>query len=467
MNAVSLVHVTPPKTNPQLSCVIDFQDKAHPSESGKVIAYSALNFSVEVNEDTHLSVGSQITATFPIDGKESIVHGFIKSKVDSQNGWILSIQQTQTPFAVRGVNDFRTSRRWKCNSKYQPTGVCESPIALSSKLFFRALEVSKSGWTLVTSLRNEGIEPGQQLKTSMQLPTIGPFKLNLTVVHVRRREVDGEVQLVIGVKYKTKSKSFFAALAQYLLQFNADATAKALYKEGLKTRAISEAVTFKTVETQQEYEEVLALRLYSYGQAQKINATDPSKVISKHDHWDNIFIAKHHGSVIACVLLITPNENQLLEIEEDLNCRIDDVIPKREEVVEITKLCTHSEYRGGDLIAGLFREMGVFCLEKNRTTVICGTDDKLAPLYLNCGFKETNYNYTIERYGNLQHRCLKGDVITSVLGGKLVNPIIWSYLWRPCVEYFSKRNQNKLTFRQNMHLKIHRFFTPIIRRIKA
>lgn len=465
MSEVSTLIASSQAQGEKLSCIVTHQTEGRLPETGQVLQHSALGLCVEVPANSSFALGSQVTVRFRLGDNDSVIHGFVKTLNPLKTGLGLTIQQTKSQMAKR--KEYRSARRWLCDKSYLPTGICTLPNSINNRLFFRALEVSKKGWTLITNAKASDIAEKQQLNTKIQMPTCGSYNIKFTVVHVGRRQVDGEVHTVIGVKVQKTSKSFLASLAQYLLRFCADATAKALYLEGLKTRSISEAMEFKTVETQQEYDDVLALRLHSYSQANKITEIDPKKVMSKRDNWENIFIAKHRENVVACVLLITPTGDESLEIEDDMGRRIDDVITSREEIVEITKLCTHPEYRGGDLIAGLFREMGVFCLENNRTTVICGTDDHLAPLYLKCGFKETHYDYTISRYGDLRHRCLSGDVINSVLGGKAVNPIIWAYLWKPVVEYFSHRNKSKMSIMQKCHLMAHRLITPLIRLIKA
>jgi hypothetical protein len=101
-------------------------------------------------------------------------------------------------------------------------------------------------------------------------------------------------------------------------------------------------------------------------------------------------------------------------------------------MIEARGLCTEGEYRGGDLIQGMFEQIARTMLFSDRTWIATLTTDALWPLYRRIGFRKTGAAIGVEALEGIRHHLilLHRD---SLLCGKRMSPIDWNYFFGPMV----------------------------------
>jgi predicted GNAT family N-acyltransferase len=320
----------------------------------------------------------------------------------------------------------RAASRWPCEPGYVPTGIAPSAVRFEDFVYFRVVDVSRSGMQLETSLRNKFLVPGVQLETTCTFPTQGQLHLDLRVVHARVAERGSKKVLALGVTYSPRSPGGREIIGQYLLQFAAGATIQELRAHGFHLRSSSQAIDFDSLRTDEEYGEVLRLRRLAYVHARKVSAD--AKDVDMADAFDahsRILVAKHRGQVVGTARLMFPDsETDRLNHEEFLE--LPPGLPPRTELVEVFKTCTHPGYRGSDLFYALLQHVALVIVQSGRRYALMSATDSLAPIYQRFGFRPAGASY--EHPGmRMRHHLMLLDV-ARVIEGVGVSPLYWNLM---------------------------------------
>ncbi len=320
----------------------------------------------------------------------------------------------------------RAASRWLCEPGYAPTGIAPSAVRFEDFVYFRVVDVSRDGMQLETSLRNKFLVPGVRLQTTCTFPTQGQLRLDLRVVHARVAERGSKKVLALGVTWSPHGVGGREIVGRYLLQFAAGATIQELRAHGFRLRSSSQAIDFGSLQSDEEYREVLRLRRLAYVHAKKVSAD--AKDVDMADAFDarsRILVAKHRGQVVGTARLMFPdsgtdrlNHEDFLELPPEL--------PPRTELVEVFKTCTHPGYRGSDLFYALLQHVALVIVQAGRRYALMSATDSLAPIYQRFGFRHTGASYEHPAM-RMRHHLMVLDV-ARVIGGVGVSPIYWNLM---------------------------------------
>src|SRR5262249_8962447 len=134
------------------------------------------------------------------DSGESVRYNCVVVSRDRANGSdtfrcrILSRTRPTTP-----AFDRRLGVRWSCDEDFQPTGVAAHPTASNEFIYFRIVDASASGFGLLTSLRNKGIDRGSRIQAILSFPMVGHTAATLLVKSVRIASFRDKDYLALGV----------------------------------------------------------------------------------------------------------------------------------------------------------------------------------------------------------------------------------------------------------------------------
>ena len=184
---------------------------------------------------------------------------------------------------------------------------------------------------------------------------------------------------------------------------------------------------------------------------------------SSYDIWNRIVIAKHQGRIVSTCLLIFPEKDGRLEIEDDMNQSLDPFITDRSKVCEITRLAALSEFRGNDLFIAVIREAVRQIISEGRETIFCSADEKISKFYEIVGKRKTGIEFYMDRYKGIKHYTMVANVRESVLRGKRVNKMYWPHIWKPVAEHFYHNQREKMTTQEKVFLKLNRAIFPIVK----
>jgi predicted GNAT family N-acyltransferase len=230
----------------------------------------------------------------------------------------------------------------------------------------------------------------------------------------------------------------------------------------LRVSQISHGIEYKYVRTREEYNQVLELRRLAYGSVGKL--TSDTAVADKFDTRSRIIIGVYKGAVVASTRLIFNEIEDKMEHEQFVT--FDSRVPSKDQICEITRVCTHPDFRGADLLIGLVKFVSLTVAQSGRRYVLGCATDTLLPMYTKMGFRSLNIKYSHEALNNIQHTIFMCD-ITEVAVGKGINPIAWNILWADVVEYISQNQIMRFDPASNVRIGIYNFFKPIAKLLLA
>lgn len=417
--------------------------------------------------DNSLHQGDEIDLTLRLGHQASEFTGLVVTTTAAENGrslvgvrWYAREDTSAPPDADR-----RASARWICGVEFLPTGVAANPVRFSDFIHFRVRDISSSGLQIVTSLRNKFLVPGMVLDTMISCPATGQVKVELKLVHARIVSENGKDFLALGVAMIRPTPQTLQTFGQYVLQFGGAASLEELRKGGLTVQSSARAVEFGYVRTPEEYKAVLALRLRAYGEAGKLDQAGPPDAMADiFDSRARILVGRYRGEVVASLRLIYHEPDDPTEHEQYTS--FPESFPRKDEMVEITRVCTHPDYRRGDLLLGLFRHTILTVLQSRRRWILGSSTEKLLPIYTRIGCKPTDVRFRHEAVGGEEHVMFLGDCYAG-LAGKGMSPVVWNILFNDMLEHIDVRDilgDNPLTAAR---LGIYRALAPVARLIYA
>ncbi|NRA63902.1 MAG: GNAT family N-acetyltransferase [Pseudobacteriovorax sp.] len=204
-----------------------------------------------------------------------------------------------------------------------------------------------------------------------------------------------------------------------------------LREKGFPVESAKQGVIYKVLSKTREFEQVLRLRKDCYSKAGKLS----NKVETMADVFDQrsvIVIAIHHDEVVGSLRLIFSNKNQLMEHEGETT--IPFYFPEKDNIIEITRVCTSPYYRKSDLLEGMFEFTAHTAMLHPRSFILGSATKELLPIYRKLGFTEHGGFYENKTLGNSQHRLILAEK-KDLIFGKKVHPYVWYSIYREVYQY--------------------------------
>ena len=322
------------------------------------------------------------------------------------------------------VGERRLARRWRCGAEYFPTGMAANAGRFGDSIYFRILEVSRTGMQLLTSLRNKLVVPGMTQESVCSFPSLGEARVEFQVVDTRVVQHEGKERLCIGVQYTGHDARWLELLGQYLLQFGSAENVQELIAEGFAIHSASRIFDFGWVRSDAEYQEVLELRRHCYAHARKVREDATSDEMGDgFDSRSRIIVAKYRGRIVASVRVMFPqSETDTLKHEE--YGPLPASLPPRTFLTEVSKACTHPDFRGSDLFYALIKYAALTAIQARRSHILMSCTDHLVRVYAKVGLRQSGLTYVHPTMG-LRHHVMVGDV-PAMIDGRGVSPIVWN-----------------------------------------
>ncbi len=329
--------------------------------------------------------------------------------------------------------------RWQCSSYLSPSCVVSNPYELYGKVCLKVENLSKDGLGLVTDQTVGLLAPGMKLDCTMLFPGLSeePVKLELRWI---KQVSDGPVNVVrLGAKLIKSSPSYLPCVGQYLFQHVREAAVIDIWQAGILIQSVASGVTYDFVRSGDDYREVLELRRATYYWAQVLaqNAR-PEEMGDEYDAKAKILIARHRGKCIGSLRMIFPVPDDRIEQTEYVT--IPDDFPRNEDIVEVTRICIDPDYRKGDLMLGMLKQMMLVMLQTGRYWMTGSTEERLLPYYQSLGAKATNLKYSKIFGSTLTNLTVLLLDIRDFLNQVGVRRAIWE-LMAPDIISFARRNE--------------------------
>ena len=334
-----------------------------------------------------------------------------------------------------GEADRRSGSRWICSGQFDPVGIAANPAQFNDFLYFKIRDISGSGIRAITSLRNKFIVPGMELTFQISFPMTSQISTTMKVARLAVTTEGGKDFLEVGMVFADLSRQQREIIGQYLVQFSDAESLRRVREEGFFPLSLTRGVDYKYIKSEDEFWEVLELRLSANREAGKVpehyTAADMADI---YDTRGRILVGKYHGAVVATARLSFTETGERLEHEEFVDLPSD--FPRREQVLEIARAATHSDFRGSDLWTTLMQHLAIVAIQAKRHWVTISTTPELVGMYLRLGFRETGLTYEHPLYPGKTQVVLLINVPDAVMGIG-VGPIYWNVIWRSVAKYLT------------------------------
>jgi hypothetical protein len=327
----------------------------------------------------------------------------------------------------------RSNARWICSEQFFPVAVAANPARFNDFIYARARDLSAEGMRLYTSLRNKFLVQGMKLELMLSLPMVSQLQVSVAIRNVNLVVDNGKDYLSIGVNFTTLDSASREAIGQYLIQFGHGVSPKELRDQRLIPKSVASSVEFTFVRTIEDYQDVLELRRVAYERAGKISPGTPSSEMGDiYDVRSRIIVGKYKGQVVASAGLVFNEYHDRMEIEESVDWP--GHLPRRDEMVEVIRNCTHPDFRGSDLLMAVFKFIAITVLQSKRRYAVIGCTPDLIALYEKIGMEDQKLEYRHRKLNDSEHTVMLSD-IPNTLSGKSVSPLYWNAIWADTMKY--------------------------------
>lgn len=426
-----------------------------------VIVWRLSPFGIEFICDTpDIDVGASLNLELSLNKHRCEFSGMVVSHVAKAHGHrLLGVRWCENPGQAVPLHDRRLSRRWICGNEFLPTGMAPNPMKFDDFIHFRVKDFSRTGMQVLTSMRNKLLVPGMKLESILTFPMMGQAKIDFVIKNARIVSSEGRSDLSLGVHFVDLNPRAVELISQYVLQFGPPTTVEELRDENLPVRSVTQSIDYAFVRSADDYEQVLRLRHECYSAAGKLPpGAKPADTADIFDTHARILVAKYRGKVVGSLRIVFPDGESPLEHEQffDLPAHF----PRQDELVEVSRVCTSPDFRGSDLLMGMFRRCTLTILQSKRRYTLGSSTEKLLPHYKKLGLIPTDIKYAHTGLGGEEHTVFIGDNY-GVVVGQNVGPLVWNAMYAELFHYLSRQDIISFGSAVNVRLAMYRLFRPV------
>ena len=377
--------------------------------------------------------GDKVDLELLIGGQRTYFEGLVVDLVLGNDSIrLIGIRLSNKRRSTDSDGEKRRSVRWLCSEEFYPTCVSPTPGRYNEYIYFQIRDISKEGFQLQCSLRNKYLIPGTQLNLTASFPMVGDLSLPVRVARIGITSERGKDYLVVGTEFISINQTTKNIIGQYLLQFTDAETLDDLRGSGFFPSSMSKGTDFYFLKSEMDYEEVLKLRLKAHQAGGTVDETArPTDMGDMFDTNSRIIVGKRNGELIASARV---HFNVLEEdMEHERYFKWPAELPRRDQIFEITRVCTHPHFRSGDLLASPLRFVSATCLQPQRPWVLVSSTDNFLPFYEKIGMKNIGVTYEHPTYRGNQNVLLANAY--DILLGKSTHPLYWNVIWSDVHKY--------------------------------
>lgn len=410
---------------------------------------SPLGAEIFIN-DLHIEIGDKIKLEILISSKKYYFYELIIiSKKIENDKKIIGFKWNN--FDINNKNPL-----FKCDLDYSPIGTIKNLIKLDDYIYFKVKKISGFAIEFITSLRNKFFIPTLEIKAKINFPTIAEIDSMIKICSTEIVNIDNKYFLSVKADLKETSNKNMSIIGKYIFKFCPFVTLEELKKNNLKVLSTEDVISFSFVENEEDFYKVLELRHLTYTKAGKLPKNLPIEDTSDNfDKKAKILVGKYKDEIVASLRLFYPDSNE--ELEQELYTKLPSNFPDRKNIVEITRVCVHPDFRGSDILYNLFKQSALLIIGSNRRFVVGSSVKKLLPMYKKVGFKFTNISYIHTYLLGEEDNIFLGDAY-KVITGNSINPLVWEFIYS---DVYILSLENKL-FKPNFIMKLNAFIYRIL-----
>lgn len=322
-----------------------------------------------------------------------------------------------------------------------------------------------------------GLERGPVLVFHSDDPSLpvfpgGGMEVHLKFPSSRGNSVAGRVEGFTpassgGILFNLAPRHFSAELANELaesLVFESELPPDELKAMGFPARYFRDRLEFRFAATMEDYRKVVLLRRNAYVEAgKKPPDTPPEAMSSKWDRKSRILCAFHEDTLVASASMTFPeSESVTLRSEAAFpGGEYPPGIPAKTSFIEVNSLCTHREYRKGDLLHAMFEQIARCFLLSDRAHILTLCDGSLLGLYLRIGFRDLGHRCA---YLGMEHHLIRLDK-DAIRSGKGISTLAWAGLYGELIRDLLGNGLLAATALERRIVRFKLLFLPLSKRM--
>lgn len=379
-----------------------------------------------------------------------------------RNGMQIGLRRLDIGFPQAISDDRRTTPRLALAPALALGARVRHPFLYNRWCAIQVTDINKDmGLSLSSSDPTILVFEGMELDLHFELAEYRAFPMTVRVAWAHANSTD---VVRFGVQCRAVDWRLHNAICDYLLntQFW---TPVRLRQAGFHSKQVKGHLRFATVKTMEDYAEVLYLRRDSYvGVGKRPQGTRPEKMSNPLDGKSRIMMATHHGKLVGTMTLTFPNsEDTVLDTQVAFpGGRYPVPLPPKANLIEVARLCIDENYRGTDLLIGMFENGLKHFLMSDRHWIITSAADELWPIYERIGFVKLKASYKHPLLNNLEHHLIIAHR-SAFLWGWGIGILTWNAVFSNLVKHVLERKLVEVPGWIRAIIKVKLFLRPLAR----
>ena len=401
------------------------------------------------------STGDSVDLEITISGQRMLFEGLVVNQISANaHTKRIGIRYSRRidPWSKQ---ERRVGPRWVCSDQFYPTCIATSPFINAGPTIFQVRDVSSDGMQLTCDISKTYLVPKLKVRLTVNFPLVGDFVVNVEVARIGFDSIGGRDILSIGVRFLKLTEDMKAIIAQYLVEFSNVPSLQALRDNGFKPPEPKRGIEFYYAKTEQDLRDTWHLRKKAHLNDDNIAAqhVEDEDMSDWYDLSSRIILGKYRDRLVATARVHFGSLDYPLEQEGYVEWPKN--MPRRDQIMEISRVALDPDFQKGDLLFGLFQFI-VMSYREERPYVVLSAWPHQVKLYKKLGFSDTGLTHKEEFWRHKQN-ILIGNGLAG-LCGKNMNPLVWNLTWRPAAERMIKNGIIEPKGMNRLRMAIYRLF---------
>jgi hypothetical protein len=304
---------------------------------------------------------------------------------------------------------------------------------------------------------------GMELKVHFELASHRETPMTARVAWVHATEAN---EVKFGVTCMDMAWSLHNGICDFLLFSRLWSPAR-LRQAGFRSQQVKSRLRFRSVKTMDDYAEVLYLRRDAYvGNGKKPFGTRPEEMAGNLDGQSRILMAHHQDKLVGTLTFTFPvREDSVLDSQSGFpGQKYPVAVPPKANLIEVSRLCIHDEYRSTDLLQGMFEHGIKHFLLSDRHWLLTSAVSELLPTYERIGFRKLQAAYRHRALNNQEHHLILAHR-DAFLYGRGMNLLVWNTMFGELIGHLLGRGLIKVPGRVQSIIRFKLLFLPLSKRL--
>ncbi len=420
---------------------------------------SAASRSADLASD--FKVGDEVEVNIKLPGDQEFrIWSQIKNRSGFKGGTKIGLRRLDINFPQAVDVDRREAFRLPLAPSLALNARVAHPFIFGHWCPLRVSDVNRNmGLSFISQDPSILVFEGMELKVHFELASHREAPMTARVAWVHATEAN---EVKFGVTCLDMAWTLHNGICDFLLFSRLWSPAR-LRQAGFRSQQVKGRLRFRSVKTMDDYAEVLYLRRDAYvGIGKKPKGTKPEEMAGNLDGQSRILMAHHQDKLVGTLTFTFPiQEGAVLDSQAGFPGQKYPVeIPPKANLIEVSRLCIHEEYRSTDLLQGMFEHGIKHFLLSDRHWLLTSAVVDLLPIYRRIGFFKLKASYKHRALNNQEHHLILAHR-DAFLYGRGMNLLVWNTMFGELIGHLLGRSLIKVSgyVRALIHFKL--LFLPL------